>query len=53
VRLALAAARALAGVTRRNLAIAIAYNVVTVSLSVAGLMSPLLCAVVMPVLWRS
>jgi Cu2+-exporting ATPase len=49
VRLALAAAAALRGVTRRNLAIALAYNTLTVGLAVAGLMSPLLCAVVMPV----
>jgi Cu2+-exporting ATPase len=49
VRLALTAARTLTRVTRRNLAIAIAYNVVTVSLSLAGLMSPLMVAVVMPI----
>jgi len=32
-----------------NLAIAIAYNAITVSLAYAGLMSPLVCAVIMPV----
>jgi Cu2+-exporting ATPase len=48
VRLALAAARALRRVTRRNLAIAVGYNAITVSLAYAGLMSPLLCAVLMP-----
>jgi Cu2+-exporting ATPase len=49
VRLALAAARALARVRRRNLAVAVGYNVVAVALAYAGLMSPLLCAVFMPV----
>jgi Cu2+-exporting ATPase len=49
VRLALAAARALHRVTRRNLVIAVAYNAVTVTLAVAGLMSPLAVAVVMPI----
>jgi Cu2+-exporting ATPase len=48
VRVALAAARALARLHRRNLGIAVAYNVVTVGLAAAGLMSPLLCALVMP-----
>jgi Cu2+-exporting ATPase len=48
VRRALEIARRLARVTRRNLAIAIAYNTVTVGLAYAGLMSPLLCAVLMP-----
>ncbi len=48
VRLALMAALALARVNRRNLRIAIAYNLATVGLAAAGLMSPLLCAVVMP-----
>ncbi len=49
VRLALAAARALDRVRRRNLTIALAYNAVAVALAYAGLMSPLLCAVFMPV----
>ena len=48
VGLALAAARALDRVTRRNLGVAIAYNVVTVGLAYAGFLSPLVCAVVMP-----
>lgn len=48
VRLALEVARKLARVVRRNLAIAVAYNVVTVAIALAGLMSPLLCAVLMP-----
>ncbi|WP_394842294.1 heavy metal translocating P-type ATPase metal-binding domain-containing protein [Pendulispora brunnea] len=48
VRLALDAARALARVRRRNLAMAVTYNVIAVALAYAGLMSPLLCAVLMP-----
>lgn len=48
VGLALRAAHALAEVHRRNLGIALAYNAVTVGLALAGRMSPLLCAVVMP-----
>ncbi|HEU4537268.1 MAG TPA: heavy metal translocating P-type ATPase metal-binding domain-containing protein [Polyangiaceae bacterium] len=48
VRLALSAARAVARVRRRNLALAVAYNVAAVALAYAGLMSPLLCAVFMP-----
>jgi Cu2+-exporting ATPase len=48
VRLALIAAAALARVNRRNLAVATVYNVGTVSLAFAGRMSPLLCAVLMP-----
>jgi len=49
IRLALRAARALASVRRRNLAIALAYNLLCVSLAYAGLLSPLACAVLMPV----
>ncbi len=49
VRLALDAARHLARVVRTNLGIAVAYNVGAVALSYAGLMSPLLCSVLMPV----
>jgi P-type Cu2+ transporter len=49
VGLALRAARALDRVTRRNLGVAVAYNVVTVGLAYAGLLSPLVCAIVMPV----
>jgi Cu2+-exporting ATPase len=48
IGLALRAARALARVTRRNLAVAVVYNVGTVALAYAGLMSPLLCAIAMP-----
>jgi Cu2+-exporting ATPase len=48
IRLALAMAKKLASVVHVNLAIAVAYNVVTVGLALAGLMSPLLCAVLMP-----
>jgi len=48
VRLALRAARRLAAVNRRNLAVATLYNAGTVTLAVTGQMSPLLCAVVMP-----
>ncbi len=45
---ALPAARAVATVRSLNLTIAVAYNVVAVALAYAGLMSPLLCAVFMP-----
>jgi cation transport ATPase len=48
VRLALRVSRALAAVNRRNLAVATLYNMGTVTLSFAGLMSPILCAVIMP-----
>jgi Cu2+-exporting ATPase len=48
IRLALRSARALAQVVRADLAIALAYNVVTVGLALAGRMSPLACAVLMP-----
>jgi Cu2+-exporting ATPase len=48
IRLALRASRALAAAVRRNLGIAIGYNVVTVGLAVAGKMSPILCAILMP-----
>jgi Cu2+-exporting ATPase len=48
IRLALTAARALDRVRRRNLAIAITYNVGAVALAYAGLLSPLVCAVLMP-----
>jgi P-type Cu2+ transporter len=48
IRRALEMARRLSRTTRRNLAMAIAYNAVTVGLAYAGLMSPLLCAVLMP-----
>jgi Cu2+-exporting ATPase len=48
IRLALRSARALAQVVRANLAIAFAYNAITVGLALAGRMSPLACAVLMP-----
>lgn len=48
IGLALRTAHALARIHRRNLGIALAYNAVTVGLALAGQMSPLLCAVVMP-----
>jgi P-type Cu2+ transporter len=48
VRLALRSARALAQVVRADLAIAGAYNALTVGLALAGRMSPLACAVLMP-----
>ncbi len=48
VPVALRAAKQLRRVVRRNLAMALAYNVLTVGLALAGRMSPLLCAVVMP-----
>lgn len=49
VALALRAAKTLRRVTQRNLRIAVAYNVLSVGLAWAGLLSPLVCAVVMPV----
>lgn len=48
VRAALAESRRLAHVVRRVLHGALAYNAVAVALAYAGLMSPLLCAVFMP-----
>jgi Cu2+-exporting ATPase len=48
VRLALAASKRVVGVRSRNLKIALAYNVLSIGLAYAGLMSPLLCAVLMP-----
>jgi len=48
VRLALAVAERLNTTTRLTFGIAVAYNVVTVALSYAGVMSPLVCAIVMP-----
>jgi Cu2+-exporting ATPase len=48
VRVALATARAVARTNARNLAAASAYNVLVVALALAGRMSPLLCAVIMP-----
>ncbi len=49
VRLALRVARHLRDTTKRTLWIAMAYNVFTVSLALSGLMSPVVCAIVMPV----
>lgn len=49
IREALVTARHLAKVVRRNLLVALFYNAITVSLALAGLMTPLLCAVLMPV----
>jgi Cu2+-exporting ATPase len=46
---ALDVSRVLARVVRRNLFVALAYNAVAVALAFAGLMSPLVCAVLMPV----
>jgi P-type Cu2+ transporter len=48
VRAALHMAKRLARVVHTNLAIAVVYNAVTVTLAVAGLMTPLWCAVLMP-----
>jgi len=48
VRVALRASRALARIRRANLFVAVAYNVLAVGLAYAGLMSPLVCAVIMP-----
>lgn len=49
IREALAVANRLAGVIRSNLFIALFYNAITVTLAFAGQMTPLLCAVLMPV----
>lgn len=48
VRAALLTAKRLEHVVHVNLVVALAYNLVTVSLAAAGLMTPLLCAVLMP-----
>src|SRR5208283_875357 len=49
IRLGLRSARALAKVVRVDLAIALAYNALAVGFALAGKMSPLACAVLMPV----
>jgi len=49
IREALHMAKRLARVVHVNLAIAVFYNAITVTLAVAGLMTPLWCAVLMPV----
>lgn len=48
IRLALEASHELRRVVRRTLGAAAAYNVIAISLACAGRMSPLLCAVFMP-----
>ncbi len=48
VRVALRASRALSRIRRANLVVAVAYNILAVGLAYAGLMSPLVCAVIMP-----
>lgn len=48
LRLALEQARRLRTVLGFTLSVAIAYNVVTVGLAYAGLMTPLICAILMP-----
>lgn len=49
IRAALSMAKRLARTIRINLAIAILYNAVTVTLALAGWMTPLWCAVLMPI----
>ncbi len=49
IREALSTAKRLARVVRRNLLVALFYNAITVSLALAGVMTPLLCAVLMPI----
>jgi Cu2+-exporting ATPase len=48
IRSALRYAKRLAQVVRRNLAFALAYNIVAISLAWAGWMSPWLAAILMP-----
>lgn len=48
IRLALSVAKAVRSTVRRNLILAVAYNVFAVAFSYAGLMSPVLCATLMP-----
>ncbi len=48
LRLALEQALRLRRVVKHTLSLAVAYNVVTVGLAYAGLMTPLLCAILMP-----
>ncbi|MBL8714850.1 MAG: heavy metal translocating P-type ATPase metal-binding domain-containing protein [Myxococcales bacterium] len=48
VRKAIVLAQRLRAVLRQTLGVALAYNVLTVGLAYAGKMSPLLCAIVMP-----
>ena len=49
VRAALEMSKRLARVVRSNLAIAVFYNVITVTLALAGVMTPLWCAILMPI----
>jgi Cu2+-exporting ATPase len=49
IRLALESAHRLRRVLHTTLGVAIAYNVVTVGLAYAGKMTPLLCAILMPI----
>jgi len=49
IRAALHVSKRLARVVRTNLAIAMFYNAITVTLAAAGLMTPLWCAILMPV----
>jgi Cu2+-exporting ATPase len=49
VRAALDVAKRLRSVVHTNLLIALFYNAITVGLALAGLMTPLLCAILMPV----
>ncbi len=49
IRAALDAAKRLRRVVHTNLVIALFYNVITVGLALAGVMTPLLCAILMPV----
>jgi Cu2+-exporting ATPase len=48
VRVALQSSRVLAQVVRADLAVALAYNALTLGLALSGRMSPLVCAVLMP-----
>jgi Cu2+-exporting ATPase len=48
IRAALETARTLSRAVRRNLLVALFYNAITVALAASGLMTPLLCAVLMP-----
>ena len=43
------AARKLAAIHRRNLCIALAYNAFAVGFAAAGLITPIVCAIVMPI----
>lgn len=49
IRFALAVSHELARTVRLNLTVALFYNAITLGLALAGLMTPLLCAILMPV----